>query len=108
MAMQTPHAFLPRMYYLGTNSNYYYVLDWEASIDSRSQPGSNIYDQTVDGLRRFYAFSHVVDSPDFLAEHSRFLYLDQHENAWLDLRLRSNAQYKLTLIPARHPGSAPG
>lgn len=107
IAVQTPHTFLPRMYYLGTNNNYYYVLDWEASVDPRSQPGSNIYDQTVDGLRRFYAFSHVVDSADFLAEHPRFLYLDQHENAWLDLRLRSNAQYKLTLIPRETPGLLP-
>ena len=104
MAMQTPHAFLPRMYYLGTNSNYYYVLDWEASIDPRSQPGSNIYDQTVDGLRRFYPLPHAIDGADFLSEYSRFLYLDQHENAWLDLRLRSNPQYKLTLIPRDTPG----
>jgi hypothetical protein len=104
IALQTPHAFLPRMYYLGTNNNYYYVLDWEASSDPHSKPGASINDQTVDGLRRFYSLSHVVNSPDFLSQHQRFLYFDQHVNAWFDLRVRQSGQYKLTLIPRDTPG----
>lgn len=104
IALQTPHAFLPRMYYLGSNNNYYYVLDWEASLDPRSKPGANVYDVTVDGLRRFYPLAHVVSTPDFLAQHPRFLYFDQHENAWFGLRVRQSGQYKLTLIPHDTPG----
>ena len=104
IALQTPHAFLPRMYYLGTNNNYYYVLDWEASIDPHSEPGANINDQTVVSLRRFYSLSHVVNGPDFLSQHQRFLYFDQHVNAWFDLRVRQSGRYKLTLIPRDTPG----
>ena len=104
IALQTPHAFLPRMYYLGTNNNYYYVLDWEASIDPQSKPGANVNDQTINGLRRFYPLEHVVSSPDFLSRHPRFLYFDQHENAWFDLRVRQSGQYKLTPIPQNTPG----
>jgi hypothetical protein len=104
IALQTPHAFLPRMYYLGTNNNYYYVLDWEASIDPHSEPGASVNDRTIDGLRRFYPLSHVVNSPDFLLQHQRFLYFDQHVSAWFDLRVRQSGQYKLTLIPRDTPG----
>jgi len=104
IVLKTPHAFLPRMYYLGTNNNYYYILDWEASTDPHSAPGANINDQTVDNLRRFYALSHVVNGPDFLSQHQRFLYFDQHVNAWFDLRVRQSGQYKLTLIPRDTPG----
>jgi len=104
VALQTPHAFLPRMYYLGPNNNYYYVLDWEASIDPQSKPGASVSDQTVDGLRRFYPLPRVVNTPDFLAQHPRFLYFDQHESAWFDLRVRQSGQYKLTPIARDTPG----
>lgn len=104
VALQTPHAFLPRMYYLGTNNNYYYVFDWDASIDPRSKPGASVYDKTIDGLRRFYPLAHVVNTPDFLSQHPRFLYFDQHETAWFDLRVRQSGQYKLTFIPRDAPG----
>ncbi len=92
IVLQTPHAFLPRMYYLGTNNNYYYVFDWEASIDPQSKAGASVSDQTVDGLRRFYPLEHVVDSPDFLSQYPRFLYFDQHESAWFDLRVRQSGR----------------
>jgi hypothetical protein len=104
IALQTPHAFLPRMYYLGTNNNYYYVLDWEASLDPRSKQSANSYDVSIDGLGRFYPFSHIVSTPDFLSQHPRFLYFDQHGSAWFDLRVRQSGQYKLKLIPQDTPG----
>jgi hypothetical protein len=104
IALQTPHAFLPRMYYLGTNNQYYYVLDWEASVDPQSKAGASVYDQTIDGLRRFYPLAHVVSSPDFLSQYPRFLYFDQHETAWFDLRVRQRGQYRLTPIPQTTPG----
>jgi hypothetical protein len=104
IALQTPHAFLPRMYYLGTNNNYYYVLDWEASMDPHSKPGATVYDVTVDGIQRFYPLPHVVNTPDFLAQHPRFLYFDQHQSAWFDLRVRQSGRYKLTLVPHDTPG----
>jgi hypothetical protein len=104
IALQTPHAFLPRIYYFGTNNNYYYVLDREAAIDPRSTPSAAVYYKTIDGLCRFYPVPHVVSTPDFLSQHPRFLYFDQHESAWFDLRVREGGQYKLTPIPRDTPG----
>ena len=104
IALQTPHVFLPRMYYLGASNNYYYVLDWEASKDPRSDRGSNIDDQSVDGTRRYYPLPHVVSTAEFLALSPRFLYFDQHMSAWLDIRIRESGQYKLTPIPRNTPG----
>lgn len=104
VVLDTPHAFLPRTHYLGTNSNYYFILDWEAATDLRSYRGAGVNQLIVDSLRRYYPLPHAVSTADFLSQHPRFLFFDQHISAWFDLRIRQNGQYKLTLIPRDTPG----
>lgn len=104
VVLDTPHAFLPRVYYLGTNSNYYFILDWEAAIDPRSQRGTSVNHIIIDHLHQYYPLPHAVSTTDFLSRHPRFLYFDQHVSAWLDLRVRQDGRYKLTRIPRDTPG----
>jgi Dolichyl-phosphate-mannose-protein mannosyltransferase len=104
IVLDTPQAFLPRVHYFGTNSNYYFILDWETAIDPKSQQGTSVNHVIIDLLDRYYSLPHVVSTTDFLSHHSRFLYFDQRVSAWFDLRVRQSGQYKLTLIPRDTPG----
>jgi hypothetical protein len=104
VVLDTPQAYLPRVHYLGTNSNYYFILDWEAAIDPKSEKGTSVNHIMIDLLNQYYSLPHAVSTTDFLSRHPRFLFFDQHVSAWFDLRVRQNGRYKLTHIPRNTPG----
>ncbi|HUJ09158.1 MAG TPA: glycosyltransferase family 39 protein [Verrucomicrobiae bacterium] len=104
VVLDTPHAFLPRVHYLGTNSNYYFILDWEAATDPKSQRGASVNYKIIDLLHEYYSLPNAVSTQDFLSRYPRFLYFDQYVSAWFDLRVRRSGRYKLTHIPRNTPG----
>jgi hypothetical protein len=107
------HDFVKRFHYSPERSRYFFVLDWEAALDVQSGLFGPQEYKTMDALKRDYPEvfgDHIVQLPDFLSQHDRFLILadlpyrprwtaqDLHRPRWLETRIQNNPGFKTTTL----------
>jgi hypothetical protein len=108
---QFSHDFIKRFHYSPERNRYFFILDWQAALDSRSGLFSPQEYKTMDALKRNYPsvfHNNIVQIEDFLKTHNRFLVLDYldydkkctsqdfHCPRWLEMRIKSSSNYKIT------------
>ena len=110
IVVQSSHDFVRRLHYSPQKERYFFILDWEAALDNASGLFTPQEYKHMDALKRNYPdlFHNVVESNFFLKTYSNFLVLDYldysqkckpqdfHCPRWLEMRLLSNPQYKVT------------
>jgi hypothetical protein len=104
--------FMKRFHYSPERQRYFFLLDWEAALDTKSRRASTGEYKTKDALKREYheVFdANIVQVWDFLRTHDRFLVLDadyQREctsedfrcATWLDIRIKKSPDYKISAL----------
>ena len=113
---QFSHDFIQRIHYSRERDRYFFILDWQAALDSASGLFPPQEYKHMDALKRNYpeVFQNTITSEDFLSKHNRFLVLDYldydktctlerslknlHCPRWLEMRIMNNPHYKITPI----------
>lgn len=113
---QFSHDFIKRLHYSRERNRYFFILDWQAALDSASGLFPPQEYKHMDALKRNYpeVFQNNITSEDFLSKHNRFLVLDYldydkectlernlknlHCPRWLEMRIMNNPHYKITPI----------
>ena len=107
---QFSHDFIRRFHYSPEKNRYFFILDWQAALDSRSGRFPPQEYKTMDALKRNYPDlfqDNILKSEVFLKKYNQFLVLDYLDNErkctledfhcsrWLDMRIMISP-YKLT------------
>jgi len=107
------HDFVKRFHYSPERDRYFFVLDWEAALDTRSGLFGPQEYKIMDALKRDYPDvfgDHIAQLSDFLNQHDRFLVLadlpyrprstaqDLHRPRWLETRIQNNPGFKTTTL----------
>jgi uncharacterized membrane protein YsdA (DUF1294 family) len=97
------HDFMQRFHYSPERQRYFFLLDWEAALDTKRRRPRTWEYKTKDALKREYheVFEgNIVQVWDFLRTHDRFLVLDaDYQGAtWLDIRIKKSPDYKISAL----------
>jgi hypothetical protein len=100
IAVESALLFLPLMHYAPADTNsYFYVLDWDAALDSKSPPSATIETKGMRIFRRqgFFA-KHIVEGPAFLCEHPVFAMLDGERYQWAERRVLGDSAFASRVV----------
>jgi hypothetical protein len=95
IAVESALLFLPLIHYAPSdNSPYFFVVDWEAALDSHSSPSATIETKGMRVFRRqgFFA-EHIVEGTTFLCEHPLFAVLDGAHYQWAERRVLNDSAF---------------
>jgi hypothetical protein len=100
VAVESPHEYLPRRFY-HPEAPYVFILDWEAAMQPGGLANSTVDYKVMAAIKRHYPEHAIVSGERFLAEHDRFLLLDEDERLWSEHRLERNPAYRLRRLRGR-------
>lgn len=100
VAVESPHKYLPRRFY-HPEAPYFFILDWEAAMQPGGLANSTVDYKVMSAMKRHYPEHAIVSGERFLAEHDRFLLLDEDERLWSEHRLERNPAYRVRRLRGR-------
>jgi Dolichyl-phosphate-mannose-protein mannosyltransferase len=116
IVVQSSHDFLQRLQYSPYRNRYFFILDWQAAVDSSSGLFPTQEYKHLKALKRNYPelFQNITKSGNFINKYQRFLVLDdvnytkkckiepRWENIscprWLEMRILNNPTYKVKAL----------
>jgi len=75
--------------------DYYYLLDWDAAINSKNQHETNDF-KLMSAIKEHYPELKIVNFDDFLSVHERFLMIEDESRNWSNFRVERNSSFNCT------------
>ena len=99
VVIEDPLAFLPLT--VGSRnptSNYFYLLDRQATLNSKSERAFTCFKMLQVWLERGYLRGHILPAQSFLAAYPDFLVLHTPGFAWFEMRLAHDVSYHFRVL----------
>jgi hypothetical protein len=107
--IEDANTFMPLTFYHGQNSpRYYFPLDWETALDSRSLHATVQYKLLRNWKNSGYLTDNILSSEDIACRFNNFIVLQSPEISWFETRVKNNpdygVQFAMELPPVPYPG----
>ncbi len=94
-------TFIPLTYYSHQkNSPYFYAMDWETALHSRSAHATVEHKLLRNAKAVGYYRDRIISTEDALCSFERFIVLDSPGLAWFEERVLPNSSFQVQLIGA--------